>query len=79
MLSEFDAAAAAAVDVPVVPAEAVEVVNYATTALANTDARRGVLMGFVPTSVAVSCHRSELRSRRASCAFRSATPPPPAL
>ena len=40
MLSEFDAAAAAAADVPVVPAEAVEVVNYAATALANADAPR---------------------------------------
>ena len=45
MLSEVDAAAAAAVDVPVVPAEAVEVVAYAgSTALADADApRRGVL------------------------------------
>ena len=40
MLSEVDAAAAAAADVPLVPAEAVEVVNYAATALADATAPR---------------------------------------
>ena len=63
MLSEVDAAAAAAADVPVVPAEAVEVVAYAgTTALANADApRRGVLIEFLVNhapSDRCECHRS---------------------